>query len=144
MRALRRERDEQIVLARDSWRERERRHLILLGELDACFFADLERVLDYIGTVRKCFPDLRHVLEVQAFVVLHAIGRRIVLAESDAEQHVVRVVIFAPEEVRVVRRNDGKSELIRKLEHSAVQLGLSFSVVRLHFEVVILEGVGVP
>ena len=38
----------------------------------------------------------------------------------------------------------GKSELIGQLEDAAVELGLSVGIVGLNFEVIILEGVGVP
>src|SRR5512140_1357302 len=46
--------------------------------------------------------------------------------------------------MRVISRDYGKSHLRRELEDSAIQLCLIFRIVRLNFEVVVLEGVGVP
>ena len=55
---------------------------------------DLERVLENVGTLREVLRDLRRALEVQPAIVVHAVGVAAILAESDAEQHVVRVVVL--------------------------------------------------
>ena len=74
-----------------------------------------------------------------------AVGVAPILAEPDAEQHVVRVVVLRLQEVRVVRRDHWKPELVAEREDALVELRLSFRLVRLHLEVVaVLEGVRVP
>ena len=85
------------------------------------------------------------VLEVEAVVVAHPIGIGEVFAESDAEENVVRVVIVAGEEVRIVGCEDGQTQLFGELENASVERRLILGVVRLDLEVVaVAEDVGVP
>ncbi len=89
--------------------------------------------------------DLGCALEVQPAVVLQAVVVEAVLLQADAEQHVVRVVILGAQEVRVVRGDDGETQLLRELEDLGVELLLIAGLVRLHLEVVaVLEDVRVP
>ena len=119
--------------------------MILLAEFDANFVGDLERILENVRPRLEVIRDLRRALEVQTAIVVHPVGVVPILAESDAEQHVVSVVIGALEEVRVVRRDDGQPELIPEIEDPLVELRLAFRLVRLHLEVVAaLEQLGVP
>jgi len=67
------------------------------------------------------------------------------LAEADAQQHVVRVVVFGAEEMRVVRGDDREIQLVGEREDALVEDRLALRLVRLHLEVVaILEQVRVP
>ena len=75
--------------------QRKRRHVILLRELDVHLVGDLERVLEHVGPTREVRRDLRRGLEVQTAIVVHAIRIAAILAESDAEENVVRVVVSA-------------------------------------------------
>jgi hypothetical protein len=68
-----------------------------------------------------------------------------VLSEADAEQHVVRGVILVTQEVRVVRRDDGESEIGGEREHLGIEPAWPFAPVRLDLEVVaVLEQLRVP
>ena len=68
-----------------------------------------------------------------------------VLAQSNAEQDIVCVVIVVCEEVRVVGGNDGQSEFGTEGENLCIEPGLAARVMRLNFEVVaILKDLGVP
>ena len=104
----------------------------------------MRSVLQNVGPVGESGGDLLGVLEVQTFVVPHAIVRRVILAESDAEEDVVRFVILGAQKVRVVGGDDGEIHFFREAEDSRVQLGLILGVVGLDLEVVIGKGVGVP
>ena len=80
--------------------------------------------------------DLRGALEVQPAIVPHPVDVGPILSESDAEQHVVGVVVLAPQEVRVVRRDDGESQLGRESEDLLVELALPSGVVGLDLQVI--------
>ena len=54
--------------------------------------------------------------------------------EPDAEQYVVGVVVFGPEEMRVIRGHDRKADFFGELENPAVQIILPLRVVRLDLE----------
>jgi len=76
---------------------------------------------------------------------VHAVLVGEVLAEPDAEEDVVRLVVVRPEEVRVVRRDDRQPQLPAQREDGVVMPRLALGVVRLHLEVVAIpEDVGVP
>ena len=77
--------DEELVLRLDTGRERERRHLVLLRELDRTLFGDPQSVLEHVLSLRERRRHLRRTLEVEAFVVAHPIVVGEILAESDAE-----------------------------------------------------------
>ncbi len=110
--------------------------MVLLLELHIDRLGDGERVGEHVVAAGKERPDLVGVLEVQAVVVPHAVAVVAILAQPDAQQHVVCVVIVVPQEVRVVRGDDGQPEVVGQRQHLRVQRGLAFAGVRLHFEVV--------
>ena len=126
-------------------RQRERRHVVLLAELHVHRVGDRQRVLEHVGAAGKVRGDLGGALEVQAVVVAHAVAVAAVLAEADAQQHVVRVVILVAEEVRVVGGHHRQAERVGQGEDLGVEPVLPVAAVRLHFEVVaVLEQLGVP
>ncbi len=119
--------------------------MILLPELERDLVGNFERVLEHVRAIGESRRHFGRALEVQSAIVAHPIGVAPILAESDAQQHVVRVVILAAQKVRVVRGNHGEPELASQREHPSVQRRLPLGIVRLHFEVVaILEDLGVP
>ncbi len=76
---------------------------------------------------------------------MQPVGVGVILAESDAEQHVVRVVIVAREEVRVVGGEHREIQLFGELKNAPVEGRLVLGIVRLDLEVIaIAEYVGVP
>src|SRR6185312_14582983 len=93
-RSRRREGREQIILCGNAWRKRERRDVVLLPELDVHLVRDLERVLENVRASLEVRTDLVRALEVQPAVVAHAVRVAAILSEPDAEQDVVRIVIF--------------------------------------------------
>ncbi len=143
--AARGERREQVVLGRDARRKRERGQVILLSEFDVDLIGDAQRVFEHVRPIREVLCHLRGALEVEPSIVAHPVRIAAILAEPDAEQHVVRVVVAAPEEVGVVGGDDGESELLGECEHARVQYRLPLALVRLNLEVVaILEELRVP
>ena len=101
-----------LVLRVHAGRQRERRHVILLGELHVHRVRDGQRVREHVFAPREERADLGGRFEVQAVVVLHAVAIVAILAQPDAQQHVVRVVILVLQEVRVIRGNDGQPQLV--------------------------------
>ena len=73
-------------------------------------------------------------LEVEAPVVAHPVPVLAVLAQADAEEDIVGVVIFGLEEVRIVGRDDRKPEVGGEGEDALVELLLPFAAVRLDLE----------
>ena len=120
--------------------------MIRLRERNRDLVGDLERVLENVGTAGKAGGDLRSALEVQAVVVAHPIVIAAVLPESDAEQHIVRVVIGVAQKVRVVRRDHRDARFSGEIEDERVELRLDpAGVVRLDLEIVaVREGARVP
>ena len=140
-----RELHQQLALRRRSLRQRERRQVVLLLEREPGLVGDRERVREDVRTVAEVLADFRRALEVEAAVILHAVVVEPVFLQADAEQHVVRIVIFGAQEVRVVRGDDRKVQLLREPEHFRVELLLLARLVRLHLEVIaVLEDVRVP
>jgi hypothetical protein len=134
-----------VVLGGVALGQREGRQVVLLLEEEVDLGRDPERVLDDVGTVGEPLDHLLGVLEVEPLVVAHATGIVAVLAEPDAEQDVVRLVVLGRQEVRVVRGDDGQPELIGEREDLCVELRLTRRVVRLDLEVVAaVEEVRVP
>ena len=90
--------------------------------------------------------DLRRALEEEPVVVAHPVEIAAVLAEADAEEHIVRVVVGGAQEVRVVGGDHRQRHLGGEGEDQLVQLLLlAAGVVRLHLEVVAAgEVLGVP
>src|SRR5207248_361443 len=74
---------EQLVLAGDSCRQRKGGQVVFLGELEANFIGDLERILNDVGTIRKELTNLVVALEVESLVVAHPIAVGQVLSEAD-------------------------------------------------------------
>ena len=102
--------------------------MILLRERDVELSSAIASVFSSTsGRPGKARGDLGRALEVQAVVVAHAIVIAAILAEADAEQHVVRVVIVVAEEVRVVRRDDRKSQSPARARRRSA---LSFACIR--------------
>src|SRR4029077_5700909 len=101
-RSLFRQADQQLVLRLDPGGKREGGDAILLGERDCRLFRDAKTILQDVLATRKGIGDLRCALEVEALIVVQPVGVGVVFAESDAEEDVVRVVIVAREEMRVV------------------------------------------
>jgi len=119
--------------------------VILLSKLDPDLVRDAERIRENVGPATETGSDLRCALEVQPTVVPHPIGVAAILAEADAQQHVVRVVVFGAEEMRVVGGDDREIQFVGEREDALIQDRLALRLVRLDFEVVaILEDVGVP
>ena len=120
--------------------------MICLRERNVRFIGDAERVLENVRAAGEARRDLRRALEVQAVVVAHAIVIAAILPQSNAEEHVVRVVIGVAEEVRVVRGDHRDAGVGREIENERVELRLKAAgVVRLHLEVeAIGKGVRVP
>ena len=127
--------------------QRERRDVVLLRELDA----RPRRRSGACSRARRGGPGSARAISVCALEV-QARGRSAsgrvaaILAEPDAEQDVVRVVVVARagSARRWSRRPAGPSSSA-SLKISRVELGLALGVVRLHLEVVaVLEDVGVP
>src|ERR1051326_4126627 len=84
-------------------------------------------------------------LEVEPLVVAHAVLIAAILAEADAEENVVTVVVLTSEEVGVVGRDDRKRELLRQREDAAIEIALPFRVVCLNLQIVaVLEDIRVP
>ena len=82
------------------------------GLLHVDLVRDPQRVLEDVGAVREALGHLRAALEVEPPVVVHPVLVLDVLADPDAEQDVVRVVVRLLQEVRVVGRDDGQAELV--------------------------------
>ena len=59
-----------------------------------------------------------------------------VLAQADAEEDVVGVVVGGLQEMRIVGGDDGEPELVGQAEDPVVQLVLAFRVVGLNLEIV--------
>ena len=119
--------------------------MVFLLERDGDFVRDAERVLQHVGPVGEARRDLAGRFEVQAVVVAQPVAVAAVLAQADAEQDVVCVVIAARQEVRVVRRDDRQSDVLREPEDAFVELRLSGRRVSLDLQIVpILEDLGVP
>ena len=136
---------QQLVLRLDSRGEGKGRDLVLLREGDGGLIRDAQRILQDILASGEPLGDLGRALEVEALVVVHPVGVGEILAQADAEENVVGVVIVARKEVRVVGGEDGEIQLRGELEDAAVESRLVLGVVRLHLEVVpIAKDVGVP
>jgi len=76
---------------------------------------------------------------------MHPVGVVEILAESDAEEDVVRVVVVASEEVRVVGRQHREVQLFGELEDAAVEGVLVLGGMRLDLEVVpVAKDISVP
>jgi hypothetical protein len=119
--------------------------VVLLAELDVDRVGDGERVVEHVRAVGEPLAHLRAGLEVEAAVVVHAVLVLHVLADADAQQDVVRVVVALLEEVRVVGGDHGEAELGAQPEDLPVELRLPLRIVRLDLEVVaVLEDVRVP
>ena len=58
----------------------------------------------------------RRTLEVQTVIVFHAIAIVAILAQSDAQQHIMRVVIFVTQKVRVVGRDNRQAQRVGQRE----------------------------
>jgi hypothetical protein len=102
-------------------------------------------VLEDVGAVGEDRRHLGGALEVESAVVAEPVGVEPVLLETDAEEDVVRVVVVGLEEVRVVRRDDGESEVLPQPEDEVVEAPLLPRLVGLDLEVVAaLEELRVP
>ena len=136
---------QQLVLVGDAGGQREGRQVVLLAERHIHRVGNGQAVLQHIRPVRESFRDLGRGLEVEAPVVAHAVGVLAVLAQPDAQKHVVRVVVGGPQEMRVVGGDDGKTEFAGQPEDPLVHRVLAFRVVGLDLEVVTAgERVRVP
>ena len=97
------------------------------------------------GRSGKALGDLRGALEVEALVVAHPLRVVAVLAQADAQQDVVGLVVLGLEEVGVVGGHHRQAQLVGQGEDLPVELGLPLGVVGLHLQVVAaVEEVGVP
>ena len=120
--------------------------MVRLREGNGDLVRDLERILENVGAAGKARGDLGCALEIETLVVAHPVVIAAVLPESDAEQHIVRVVIGVTKEVGVVCRDDGNPRDSGEVEDERVELCLDAAgIVRLDFEIVaVRKGVRVP
>jgi hypothetical protein len=125
LRALEREELQVRVLVRVLGGKGKGGQLVLLLEGDVDLVGDLQRVLEDVRTVGEALRDLLRALEIESSVVAHAVGVGAVLAQPDAEQDVVGLVVLGLQEVRVVGGHDGKPELVGELEDLRVELALA-------------------
>ena len=121
------------------------RHLefrqVVLAErkLQIAALGDLAGVLDRLGIVGK---QRRHLLgrtKVEALrLIAHAVFVVHGLARLDAEQHVMRVGVFLPEIVRVVRHDEREPRLLVQAQDALVDDGLIADAVVLQFKIKVL------
>jgi hypothetical protein len=117
----------------------------LLRELDCSLVRNAQRVLEHVGAPRERRCYLGGALEIESLVVVQPVGVGEILAEPDAEEDVMRVVIFAPEEMSVVGSEHWDADFFGELEDAAIEGVLILGSVRLHLEVVaVAKHLGVP
>ncbi len=100
---------------------------------------DGESVVARLREVTKQVPHFRRILHVKLGQVMHAALVRDARAGADADQHVVRFVRFASQEMHVIRGHQSDAEILRHLRQQAIDFELLLHAVVLHFEEEVLR-----
>ena len=144
-RALRGQMNQVVFVGAEAVGQGEAGQVVLLFEGERHLAGDLEGVLQNVGAVRERCGHLFGALEVEAVVVAQPVLVAVLLGGADADEDVVRRVMVAVQEVRVVGGDHRQPHLVGQREDLLVEVGLARGAVALHLQVVAVgEGVGVP
>ena len=130
----------QITLARFSSRHRIFRIFRTAKlQIDTATLGDFERVRNRLGEIAEDFPHFGGRFKIQLRHIPHPVFILHHFAGTDAQHHVVRVVIASAQKMNVIRGNESDADVPSNRRQDTIAQALLFHAMIVHFHEKILR-----